>query len=241
MTTPPPEDFDQDPTGMRDLLRSLPDPGPMPPAVTDRISAALAREQQARAGDDHTNVTPLARPTSSGMTGAPRTRGSRRPMQVVGGLVAAAAVAAVAVVGIDSLRDDKAPTSAVPSAGATTSLSTTQLAGKVHVTSTGTDYTGASFNAQAAGLASSSASGTPDPAKVTQLGSLATPDGIAACARSIGGSLLDDPDDVKVDLASFEGKTAVIVVVRKGATETAFAVSTTCSKDTAPYAAPRTV
>jgi negative regulator of sigma E activity len=241
VTTPPSEDFDQDPTGMRDLLRSLPDPGPMPPAVADRITAALAREQEARAGDDNSNVTPLARPASSGMTGAPRKSASRRPMQLVGGLVAAAAVAAVAVVGINSLNNDQAPTSAVPSAGASTSLSNAQLAGKVKVASTGTDYTSASFNAQAASMAGDTASGTPDPAIVTQLGSLATPEGIATCARSVGGSLLDDPDDIKVDLARFDGKPALVVVVRKGTTETAFAVSTTCSKGTTPYAAPRTV
>ncbi len=38
------EAFDTDPTGIGALLSSLPDPGPMPPEVTDRILAALTAE-----------------------------------------------------------------------------------------------------------------------------------------------------------------------------------------------------
>lgn len=242
MTTPP-EDFEsdafeKDPTGMRDLLRSLPDPGPMPQDVADRITAALAQERQGRSEDDHSTVTPLAR---TGRSGGSTPAGRRRWMQAVAGLVAAAAVAAVAVVGVTSLRQDKAPTSAVPTGHSKTSVSGDQLAGRMQVEATGTNYTSDSFNTQAASMATGSAGHKPDPAVLTEFGSLTKPSALLACARSIGGTLLDNPSSIKVDLATFEGKPAVIIVVTNSGTKTAFAVSSTCSRGDKPYAAPRPI
>ena len=40
---------DADPTGMRDVLSSLPEPGPMPEDLADRICASLEHEQRLRA------------------------------------------------------------------------------------------------------------------------------------------------------------------------------------------------
>lgn len=52
MSTKPPQGldaaFEDDPTGVRELLRSVPDPGPMPADVSDRIRDALANETVAR-------------------------------------------------------------------------------------------------------------------------------------------------------------------------------------------------
>ncbi|RNI19644.1 hypothetical protein [Flexivirga caeni] len=234
MTTPP-EDFENDPTGMRDLLRSLPDPGPMPPEVADRITAALVLEQQQRASSDHSNVTPLTRPDRPAGTARPA---SRKWLQVVGGLVAAAAVAAVAVVGVNSLHHDNAPTSAVPSP---TSVSGDQLAERVHVQSSGTNYTPANFNAQAASMATDTSATKPDPSLITDFGSITKRAALLGCARSIAGALLDDPSSIKVDLATFEGKPAVVIVVTNAGKRTAFAVSRTCSRNEQPYAAPRVV
>jgi len=79
-TTPDrPEDLD-DPTGVRALLAGLPDPGPMPTHLVDRINASIAAEQEARGG---TRVVSLAE--------------RRRPWRRIGLAAAAAAVAAVAV------------------------------------------------------------------------------------------------------------------------------------------------
>lgn len=238
MTTPP-DDFENDPTGVRDLLQSMPDPGPMPQDISDRITAALAAEQQARAaGTTHDNVAPLTRGDRPARSSS---RGGNRWMRAVGGLVAAAAVAAVAVVGVNTLQNDNAPTSAVPSGGATRSASADQLAGRTRVEASGTNYSTASFNTQAASMASGDSSATPDPSMLKEFGALANPQALVQCARTIGGSLLDDPSNIKVDLATFDGKPAVIIVVTNHGKKSAFAVSSSCSKGDKPYAAPRSI
>ena len=43
-----PEAHEDDPTGIRDLLSALPDPGPMPQDLVERIEARLAVEQVSR-------------------------------------------------------------------------------------------------------------------------------------------------------------------------------------------------
>ena len=90
-------------------------------------------------------------------------------------------------------------------------------------------------------MATGSASGQPDAGILTEFGSLTKPSALLACARSIGGSLLNDPSSIKVDLATFQGKPAVVIVVTNEGKKTAFAVSSTCSKGDRPYAAPRTI
>ncbi|MGA8045636.1 MAG: hypothetical protein WCA30_05145 [Dermatophilaceae bacterium] len=74
--TPGPGDEEHDPTGVRALLASLPDPGPMPPELIHRISESLAAEQNGRvhadtatdryAGVTHPGSTPSADGASSG-------------------------------------------------------------------------------------------------------------------------------------------------------------------------------
>lgn len=83
---------DEDPTGVRALLSSLPEPEPMPEHVVDRINASLAAEQAERAArmseTSETSVTPLL------------SRLRARPARVLFATAgAAAAVALVAVVG----------------------------------------------------------------------------------------------------------------------------------------------
>jgi hypothetical protein len=76
---------DLDPTGVRAILSSLPDPGPMPHDLAERITASLRQEQQRRGAVDEAAVTSLS---------------SRRERPAPHHwLAAAAAVAAVAVAG----------------------------------------------------------------------------------------------------------------------------------------------
>ncbi len=232
MTTTPPNngpvrEDGEDPTGMRDLLRSLPDPGPMPDALARSIGDALEREQAQRAArtPEPTNVTPLS-----------SRKGAGRWQRAVISLGAAAAVAAVAVVGVTAIQHRQAPTTAAP--GAQTSKQS--LEDKVVVESSGSDYTSKGLATQAAAL-TRQAGPTLSPAQVKEIGSMATRQGVVACMQSIGAGLLNDPDKITVDIAHFEGAPAAIVVITKAKKSTAWVVSRSCAKGEPPLAGPTSV
>ncbi len=231
MTTNSPNDRsdDDDPTGIRDLLRSLPGPGPMPEDVTRSINAALEQEQARRAASTGSgNVTPLV--------GGARRRGARWQRTIVS-IGAAAAVAAVAIIGVNAVQERQAPTTAAPTAAAS---GTQSLKDKVVVENTGSNYTRAHLATQAAALTKRTGP-TLSPAQVKKLGSMATSSGILACMQSIGAGLMHDPDKITVDIARFQGEPAAVVVITKGPKSTAWVVSRTCSKGTPPLAGPTSV
>jgi hypothetical protein len=87
---PPGPPDETDPTGVRALLSGLPDPGPMPADLVDRINASIAAEQSARAGTAGT-----AGSTTDGTVVPLSSR--RRSWQRAGLVAAAAAVVAVGV------------------------------------------------------------------------------------------------------------------------------------------------
>ncbi len=92
----PAGDHDADPTGIRDLLADLSDPGPMPEHLVARISASLDQEQQRRRSSEgwathapeHTGARPISHLAEE--------RERRGPQQWI---LAAAAVLAVGVTG----------------------------------------------------------------------------------------------------------------------------------------------
>ncbi len=101
-----------DPTGIRALLAALPDPGPMPPTLVDRIAASLAAEQQGRARSAvgqplgsrvvsapgaPSPLTRLQRPERHVRTRNVRRRAWQRPVLSIAG--AAAAVVVVGALG----------------------------------------------------------------------------------------------------------------------------------------------
>lgn len=253
---------------VRDLLRSLPDPGPMPADVSDRILAALADEHQARAAEpSNANVTALVRnraqesasssSTSSSSAGpsaphssAPGATASgsssslhrnirRRWLRPLAGIAAAAAVGAVAVVGYQQTQTGKAPTAAVPTA--TASIHVSDVKDGVFVEKTGTSYTASQLSTQAASLTTSADTHPVTASDVQQLGSVATKDGALSCAQTIGTGLADKPDKVTADIANYEGKPAIIVVITKDGKSTVWALSRTCSKGDKPLAGPTSV
>lgn len=94
-----------DPTGMRALLASLPDPGPMPAEVTERITASLQRAQQHRLGAPGPEGMPSTAPERTGrdpVTGTTTVTSlaSRRRTRVPHLLAAVASVAAVGIAGV---------------------------------------------------------------------------------------------------------------------------------------------
>lgn len=88
---------EHDPTGVRDLLGALPDPGPMPDHLVERITARLEveREHRQSAGPGHTLTAPADR-----VVDLAEERGRRRPGRTLGILTAAAAGLAVTTVAL---------------------------------------------------------------------------------------------------------------------------------------------
>lgn len=88
--------IDDDPTGIRELLASLPDPGPMPEDLVERIGARLAVEQAHR----EQASTPGLAARSDSVIDLAAERSHRRPGRTVALLGAAAAGLLVATVAI---------------------------------------------------------------------------------------------------------------------------------------------
>lgn len=92
-------DDELDPTGVRDMLANLPDPGPMPADLVARISQSLLLEQERRA-------EPAGEAVSASPISLDAERQRRRPGRTVLWLGGAAAVAMVATVSVNQLFDD---------------------------------------------------------------------------------------------------------------------------------------
>ncbi|WP_156822666.1 hypothetical protein [Demetria terragena] len=231
-------DDEQDPTGVRELLASLPDPGPMPDHVMNDITAALQREQQQRSGDQ-SNVSPLvarSHADSAGSSSAhPGRRGPTwlRPLAAVG---AAAAIGIGALAGYQALSGSSsapvanAPTSSGPNASDAQDRFTIQTSGR--------DYTKSGLATQAASLKNAKPSSAPAASSLKKT-TLTTPDGVVTCLRSMTGNSI--PDKIAVDVATFEGKPAVIVVVTEDGKSRAWVVARTCENADGRIAGPTTV
>ncbi len=231
-----PQDFDprsieDDPTGMRVLLSSLPDPGPMPDDLVARIAASLSAEQLPSHSLDE-----LA--------------GRRRARHL---LLAAAAAAAV-VAGGGALLHAGLPGSVVASFGTTSASGASQAEGSLDggdtkaapgsadglsqalpgtvVLRTGTAYQAADLATGAMALdptldraaARAVAPGAPRPSGAD--GALASPLGARACATALG---VPTADAVVVDIATVDGRPAAVVVARStSGVQTAYAVGLGC-------------
>lgn len=219
---------------VRDLLRSMPSPDRMPDVVTSRVAAALRAEQRARVADQPTDTTvrPVSRPAPA--TPAPRVRSSGGWLRPAAGLAAAAAVGALAVLGVQHAGQQ-------PTTRALATLSPGDITGGVHVDKTGTSYTGADLKAQAARLVRTAGRNPVNSADVASLGLLTTKQGALACAESIGNGLVTPPDKVDVDIATYNGEPALIVILTKGGRATAWVLSRTCVKGAKPLAGPTAI
>lgn len=234
MTSPRPpaeESPDVDPTGMRALLSSLPDPGPMPAELVERITAALEQqaEQHHGSGAPHgAGVVPLHR---------------RHPWRTA--FLAAASAAAVLLVAIPlatgtapgnlsalfgggrSVAGSAADSGSMERAGQPAQGSSGAAVEAVTVRMTGTAYTRARLAGQARALLASTAPllhPTAD-AEPAPLGPMSTPAGVRACADVLG---IAREEPITADIADFDGQPAAVLVVGQAAAPTAYAVSRTC-------------
>ena len=233
------ESPEDDPTGVRALLASLPEPEPMPAYLVERISASLAAEQANRS------------PAPTGATVIPLAR--RRPLRTMAlGLAGVAAAAlVVGVVGTSVLhRPDQsssgaaasmstatrgtpsapAPSSAPAQGNGSHGTGTQGLAATppMHIQMSSTRYTRGSFAAQAGALATSGPAHPVQPltGESPGIGPIATPTGLASCLRALGVGRVDD---VTADLSFYEGTPAVVIVTVSGSARTAYAVKRSCS------------
>jgi len=223
---------DDDPTGVRALLSSLPEPDPMPAYLVERINASLNAEQSQRAASFNAGlVTPLVATSR------------RRPGRVLFAMAGAAAVVLVAVVGTNLFginQQGASTTSAASIASAPHGASSPAPQGAydkaapdaastpavIQIRVSATQYTKADFTAQARTLSSAVfGASAPKAAEPLAAGRMDTEAGLSDCLRAVGVTA----KTVRADLAFYEGAPAVIIVATTKDGPIAYAVARQCS------------
>lgn len=195
----------------------------MPSDVADRITAAIA--DAARLRVDPGPLTPTERGATVTPFVARPARGS--PWMAVAAVAAAVAVIAV---GGSALHLNKRPNGAAALNDTTTSVgsTTTQPAprlGAVHIQTSDTLYAAGNLADRARTLLT-----TPGPqldtATAATVGPVGTPAGLTSC---LTGLKVGEASDVSVDLATFDGSPAAILVVTNDKESSAWVVARTCT------------
>ncbi|GAB3873655.1 hypothetical protein [Terrabacter terrigena] len=227
------------------LLAAAPDPGPMPDDVEARISAALADVARLRVDPgpllDASGRADAGNPDVAAGEGnvVPLTPRAGRPKPIY--LAAAvAAAAAVVAVGASALHVTKRPngaaivgdtrssTSQAPASGGSTN-------GGLHIQLSTTAYDSVSLAAKARALLDHPDQPLRDlAAESPSIGPIGTAIGLEACLEAIGAldASTPSPEAVSADLATYDGRPAVVVVVTRGGASTAWAVERSCSTGT---------
>jgi hypothetical protein len=224
---------DDDPTGVRALLSSLPEPDPMPEHLVKRIYASLAAEQAQRATKMSTAaVTPLP-------AGGPR-RSWRLLFAIAG---AAAAVTLVVLFGSNifplhqsTTVSGSAALASASNAGKPTGSALPRAADKapsvaalsapplIRIGLSRTRYTQAAFVTQAQGLLR--APFQPMATESSSLGPAGTSHGITQCLSAIGAA---GAQMVRADVAFYQGRPAVVILATANGMTTAYVVGRQCS------------
>lgn len=262
-------DIADDPTGMRALLASLPDPGPMPPDVMLAISQALAAEDQplaevvplslAAARPSIPRVLPLGRYfgaaaasvaliglgflglTDSGQSMVSALVGGSSAQSAAGGSASALTESdgyvsgqpKTALTGTDGTMNEKL--SSLPSGNVRPAL-TPAHAASVQVYLGSSAYTTKNLVSQATQFARDPGTAIgPLAAESPAVGPIGTPLGIEACAAA---AKIPTADVLLADLATFDGKPAVVIVAVRGTSQTAYVAPRTCGGSAAAPSAP---
>jgi hypothetical protein len=229
---PSPDDEDQ--TGVRAMLSSLPEPDPMPAYLVERISASLAAEQAQRE-DASGSVTPMLTPA--------RRRPGRLVLAIAG---AAAAVVLIGVVANDMLSTSQSTTASDTVASALTSGSreaggasppsandkavsgSVSTPAAIQIRMSDVRYTVTGFVTQARGLSGALFDSVqPNAAVSSKVGPIGTAAGLADCLSAIGA---DRAQMVWADLAFYQEAPAVIIVATTDGIPTGYVVGRECSR-----------
>ena len=236
---------DDDPTGVRALLSSLPEPDPMPAHLVERINASLAAEQALRAAQaSSASVAPLL------------TRARPRPARLMFAIVGAAAAVVLAVVIGNNMFSVRHSASISGSAAAASTSSgppaadgaqppaaakAPALAGHgttpslVQIGQSGIRYTRADFVAQVRTLRSTPFE--PITGESSSIGPAGTTIGLIECLSAIGAT---KAQVVRADVGFYQGQPAVIIVATTNGIATAYAVGRQCSQKDAAELRPAT-
>ena len=230
---------EHDPTGIRNLLSALPDPGPMPADLVARINASIAAEQSAR---EDTTVVPL-RPRRWGWQqvgvaaaaaavlgiGLPALLTGTGPGDVMASLSGGSAAdsASGGAATLESQSDSGsaaaapvAPRTQPPTGG---DLRVTGSLGQVAMGASGTAYTAAALARQARTTLTTAQDSAGAPKAYR--GAADTDSGLRACLTAIG---VQAWMPVRGDVATLDGVPAVIALVSSDTGQTVYAVSPAC-------------
>ena len=246
-------DDDTDPTGMRELLRGLPDPGPMPDDVAARIQSSLddlSGDVAARKDDAPASVS---RGTGTGAEPSGPSWWSRTGPRLAvaaavllgGGAVASGQLGLLASGGDSasssagsadsgnaeggSATDPGAKGSADGAAGPRTSDSTSAREaepGPVVVTMSDRAYSSSQLGAEVVEPAAGGTPIGPLSAETPGTGPIGTEIGVRSCLVALG---LPEETGARVDLGLLDGRPAAVLVVTGDSGRTAYAVGRDCT------------
>lgn len=198
----------------------------MPPDVADRIALALADAARLRVDPGPLTATERGATVTPFVAGRIQTT-RRTPWMAVAAVAAAVAVIAV---GGSALHLNKRPDGAAALGDTTTGApkSTTQPAprlGTVHIQASDTLYAAGNLADRARALLTSPGPQL-DPATAAAAGPVGTPAGLTSC---LTGLRVGDAAAVSVDLATFDGSPAAVLVVTNDGDSSAWVVARSCT------------
>ncbi|MFW5470338.1 hypothetical protein ACOCJ4_09865 [Knoellia sp. CPCC 206435] len=233
-------DDEPDPTGMRRLLRSLPDPGPMPDHLVARIQASLADlDPLDDSGDTSSGVVPRETHGSSRSSWLARHGGKLAVAAVVvvgGGAVASGQLGLLAGSGMSSestaggsSEDQRAAAGDSGEDSGQGAPGAAAVPGAVVVRLSDRDYTSSGLAAELKDRPAEAGKGPvafPLTAESPGIGPIGTELGVRSCLEALG---LPRETAAEVELASVDGTPGAVLLVSADGKRTAYAVRRECT------------
>lgn len=229
---------ESDPTGMRELLRSLPEPGPMPEHLVARIQASLSDLDPLEAETDVGSQGDVPRETSAtGRSPWLARHGGKLAVAAVivvgGGAVASGQLGGFGAAGGmssgssagDSAAEQRDTDGDAVQGGAEATSAPATVEGPVVVQLSGRRYTAAGLATQLTVMAPAPQAG-PLASESPAIGPIGSEIGVRSCLEALG---LPRGTATRVDLAFVDDVPAAVLVVTVDGARTAYAVGRDCT------------